>query len=40
MNNLTLNCFFKDKNEKIPKVQSPTHELRVLLIACFLILMN
>lgn len=31
MNNLTLNCFFKDKNEKIPKVQSPTHELMIQL---------
>lgn len=31
MNNLTLNCFFKDKNEKITKVQSPTHKLMLQL---------
>lgn len=31
MNDLTLNCFFKDKPEKIPKVQSSNHELMLKL---------
>lgn len=27
MNAYILNCFIKDKAEKVPKTQSPTHEL-------------